>query len=790
MVIVIGIRILPAARHRDRRHIARTLDVGIRGRRAVRILYGREIAVIVVGIHIVERFAEELRAVEPRFVPVVLIDERIFHARIVAGGSELTGEELPVMHVLIHGDVARSSGGRAVIERYRNARPARVVRPGLHGRAVQRNGRRLRPAAEREDIPRRAGDRHRLRIPLRDHPLARQVQRVRIQSAASLPCGVFHVHRSVCAACCRAGPCAGDVCGDVAVREEVDVVHERDRLGRVPDLHRYGRGVPCPVRALEAGARKQLVGAIRGAFVLCVPPIQRLSRAVVHRRRVAEVVELVDDVPPEVVRHLRRVVAVGECERRYARVFGRIRKRRRARGAGGRARDGERIAAAVRVLDVRGGGHDVRAVPSVRYALPVMIGDGGEVARRGIRIRHRLDGVRTRAGIGELREAAVCVGEGIVPPRAVREGRNAAAVRRDAYGVPVGVLYGGELSRGRELHGVALLVRDGVSAVGDRQGIPVPQLVLPYAVRGDKVLLRAVPVRPAVIARAGDGACLDALRVVAAPAVAVSNIICSGGETVAEARRGAHPAAAVAHVRAAEKVVAREVLHIRRARTAEALGRVVPALFEAARVDVEDLQLGIAVVAAVFLCVVVIPAVGALVHGLYHKSVVELSGVPPARRAGDVEDVIAHAPVVVELEVERRLVAGGLIVPGDFRIVEPFGGGDRIDAALERAGDLGAELAVIVQLGAYNDVRAADGGQVIDADERAAGAARSGVADDKIIRIGIRVARSGSSDIAVLEAGGAEHGIDRGVERHGPAAHRVGKPVMVRAADHGIFAGV
>ena len=352
MVIVIGIRVLPAARHRDRRHIARTLDVGIRCRRAVRILYGREIAVIVVGIHIVERLAEELRAVEPRFVPVVLIDERIFHARIVAGGSELAGEELPVMHVLVHGDVARSSGGRAVIERYRNARPARVVRPGLHGRAVQRNGRRLRPAAEREDIPRRAGNGHRLRIPLRDHPLARQVQRVRIQSAASLPCGVFHVHRSVCACCCRTGPCAGDVRGDVAVREEVDMIDEGDRFRRVPDLHRYGRGIPRPVRALEAGARKQLVGAVRGALVLRVPPIQRLSRAVVHRRRVAEVVELVDDVPPEVVRHLRRVVAVGECERRYTRVFGRIRKRRRARGAGGRARDGERIAAAVRVLDV------------------------------------------------------------------------------------------------------------------------------------------------------------------------------------------------------------------------------------------------------------------------------------------------------------------------------------------------------------------------------------------------------------------------------------------------------
>ena len=115
------------------------------------------------------------------------------------------------MHVLVHGDVARSGGGRAVIERYRNARPARVVRPGLHGRAVQRNGRRLRPATEREDIPRRAGDRHRLRIPLRDHPLARQVQRVRIQSAAGLPCGVFHVHLSVCGGRGRAGPCAGDI---------------------------------------------------------------------------------------------------------------------------------------------------------------------------------------------------------------------------------------------------------------------------------------------------------------------------------------------------------------------------------------------------------------------------------------------------------------------------------------------------------------------------------------------------------------------------------------------------
>ena len=68
----------------------------------------------------------------------------------------------------VHGDIARPRGGRAVIERYRNARPARVIRPSLHGRAVQRNGRRFRPAAEREDIPRRAGDRHRLRIPLRD----------------------------------------------------------------------------------------------------------------------------------------------------------------------------------------------------------------------------------------------------------------------------------------------------------------------------------------------------------------------------------------------------------------------------------------------------------------------------------------------------------------------------------------------------------------------------------------------------------------------------------------------
>lgn len=56
----------------------------------------------------------------------------------------------------VHGDVARPGGGRAVIEHYRNARPARVVRPGFHGRAVQRNGRGLRPAAEREDIPRRA----------------------------------------------------------------------------------------------------------------------------------------------------------------------------------------------------------------------------------------------------------------------------------------------------------------------------------------------------------------------------------------------------------------------------------------------------------------------------------------------------------------------------------------------------------------------------------------------------------------------------------------------------------
>ena len=43
------------------------------------------------------------------------------------------------MHVLIHGDVARPRGGRAVIERYRDARPAQVIR---------------RPAAEREDIPR------------------------------------------------------------------------------------------------------------------------------------------------------------------------------------------------------------------------------------------------------------------------------------------------------------------------------------------------------------------------------------------------------------------------------------------------------------------------------------------------------------------------------------------------------------------------------------------------------------------------------------------------------------
>lgn len=96
------------------------------------------------------------------------------------------------MHVLIHGDVARPRGGRAVIERYRNARPARVIRPSLHGRAVQRNGRRLRPAAEREDVPRRAGDRYRLRIPLRDRSPARQVQRVRIQSAAGLPRGRSH----------------------------------------------------------------------------------------------------------------------------------------------------------------------------------------------------------------------------------------------------------------------------------------------------------------------------------------------------------------------------------------------------------------------------------------------------------------------------------------------------------------------------------------------------------------------------------------------------------------------
>ena len=40
----------------------------------------------------------------------------------------------------------------------------------------------------------RTRDCHRLRIPLRDHPLARQVQRVRIQSAAGLPRGVFHVY--------------------------------------------------------------------------------------------------------------------------------------------------------------------------------------------------------------------------------------------------------------------------------------------------------------------------------------------------------------------------------------------------------------------------------------------------------------------------------------------------------------------------------------------------------------------------------------------------------------------
>ena len=55
----------------------------------------------------------------------------------------------------VHGDIARPRGSRAVIERYRDARPAQVIRPVLHGRTVQRNGRGLRPAAEREDIPRR-----------------------------------------------------------------------------------------------------------------------------------------------------------------------------------------------------------------------------------------------------------------------------------------------------------------------------------------------------------------------------------------------------------------------------------------------------------------------------------------------------------------------------------------------------------------------------------------------------------------------------------------------------------
>ena len=191
---------------------------------------------------------------------------------------------------------------------------------------------------------------------------------------------------------------AGDVCGDVAVREEVDVPRARSSrtCPRSAPLRTW-----CPLSGTRSGggARKQLVGAIRGAFVLCVPPIQRLSRAVVHRRRVAEVVELVDDVPPEVVRHLRRVVAVGECETlrscfwtytkapSCARGWRTSTRRRAYRGCRPRSR-------------CPGGGHDVRAVPSVRYALPVMIGDGGEVARRGIRIRHRRDGVRTRAGIG------------------------------------------------------------------------------------------------------------------------------------------------------------------------------------------------------------------------------------------------------------------------------------------------------------------------------------------------------------------------------------------------------
>ena len=55
---------------------------------------------------------------------------------------------------------------------------------------------RILPAARHRDRRHiaRAGDGHRLRIPLRDHPLAHQVQRVRVQSAAGLPRGVFHVY--------------------------------------------------------------------------------------------------------------------------------------------------------------------------------------------------------------------------------------------------------------------------------------------------------------------------------------------------------------------------------------------------------------------------------------------------------------------------------------------------------------------------------------------------------------------------------------------------------------------
>ena len=99
--IVIGIRILPAARHCDGGNVARALEVGICGRRAVRILYGREIAVVVICIHIVERLPEELRAVEPRFVPVVLVDEGELRACVISCRCELAGEELPVLHVLV-----------------------------------------------------------------------------------------------------------------------------------------------------------------------------------------------------------------------------------------------------------------------------------------------------------------------------------------------------------------------------------------------------------------------------------------------------------------------------------------------------------------------------------------------------------------------------------------------------------------------------------------------------------------------------------------------------------------